>query len=233
MTGETGDARDSATLCTDGGVREQACFPSGECLPVVEAPDGYHERYWDPNDSDNPLLDTSGDYRDLQVSENFRVGEFAESGTNEFDRARIDPELVRCLERLRAAVNARAGGPWSDFGVVVDSGYRSWAYNVELYEDRERDPTRSEHCSGRGADVRVPDADLSSTELAKLALQNGPPCDTRVGIPADDDYIHVDVKPRTHESWTGDGIWDYGERPANYDEVVAIRRELDDRHGCE
>lgn len=232
MTHDSSRASDSKRFRTDGGVQEEACFPSGECLSVVKGPDGENERYWDPNDSDNPLLDTSGEYRDLQVSENFRVGEFAESGANQFDRARIDPELVRCLERLRAAVNERVGGPGSDFGVVVDSGYRSWAYNVELYEDRDRDPTQSEHCSGRAADVRVPSADLSSTELARLALRNGPPCDTRVGIPADDDYIHVDVKPRTHKSWEGDGIWDYGERPENYDEIVAIRRELDERYDC-
>lgn len=217
---------------SDGDDREEAIFPSWETLPVVDGPDGEGERYWDPNGSDNPLLDTSGELRDVQVSENFRVGEFAGSGGHRFDRARIDPELVRCLERIRWAVNEKAGGPDSDIGVIVDSGYRSWAYNVELYEDRDRDPTLSEHCSGRAADIRVPDADLTSVELAKIALRNGPPCDIRVGIPADDDYIHVDVKPRNHDSWTGDGVWDYGERPEGYDEVVAIRRELDERYDC-
>jgi hypothetical protein len=34
----------------------ERCFPSGNCLPIVDGPDGEDEGHWDPTASGNPLV---------------------------------------------------------------------------------------------------------------------------------------------------------------------------------
>ena len=155
-------------------------FPSGATLRVVarDAPAGSAD--YDPNRSGNPLLDTSGAERQKRLARNFKVAELAQSGGNAFARARIDPKLVACLQALRDAL---------DRPVIVLSGYRPYLYNVDLYRSRGQRPTRSQHSSGRAADVRV--AGLSGIELARAAI-DACGCDVAVGVAAD--YAHVDVR---------------------------------------
>lgn len=213
---------------------EEVRFPSGECLPVVDGADDEGEEYWDPNDSGNPLLDTSTEeLRNTQLAENFVAGEFARSGGNRFEKCRIDPEFVECLQSIRDAV----GEP-----VVIHSGYRSWEYNFqEIYDVDWDDVTMSEHCSGRGADVRI--EGMTPVEMADVALRNWG-LDVRVGVGNETNMrFHVDVKPR--EEWPDeDGMWSYpndeDERPDGWDDLQTLREERDEElaendeeHDCE
>jgi hypothetical protein len=223
------------------GGPDEVCFMSGECLPtvvpsrreVVEGPGGsLRPRYWDPLQSGNPLLDTSGEHRNKQLSPNFSVDEFAQSGGERFDRARIDPDFVVFLEQLRAAANARSEDD-VDAGIAVASGYRSYEYNIDEIDGADFSP----HCAGYGADVKFL-GDLTPLEFAKVALRQRP-CDLRIGYVMDDGYVHFDLKPRDNPQnpWTFDsdpGMWDYEGTPADeFQELVDLRTGTADREGFE
>jgi Peptidase M15 len=155
-------------------------FPSGVMLTVVSGATGAGEQDHDPHASGNPLLDTSPSVRSTRLAPAFTVGEFARSGGRAFDRARIDVELVRCLQKLRD----RLGKP-----VRITSGYRPYLYNVDVYNRRGSKPTLSRHSSGQAADVKV--SGLTGMEIAKAALDA---CGTEIGVGIASDYAHVDVR---------------------------------------
>jgi D-alanyl-D-alanine carboxypeptidase/Peptidase M15 len=172
---------------------QTVAFPSGATLRVVSGPTGVGEEHYDPAATGNPLLDTSEPVRSTLLSANFTVGELARSGGRRFDKARIDPELVRCLQRLRDHV----GKP-----MRITSSYRPYAYNDKLYKETyKRKPTRSRHSSGQAADIQI--AGMRGMEIAKAAIDVLGP-DIGVGIA--DTYAHVDVRGRWAR-WTyfGDG----------------------------
>lgn len=155
-------------------------FPSGESLDRVSLPTGPKDEHYDPKASGNPLLDTGEAVRSKRLSEHFTVGELARSGKRRFDVARIDPRLVSCLEALRVHV----GVP-----VKITSGYRSWAYNVSLYEARGKKPTRSEHCAGRAADVSI--EGLTGLQIAQAVIES---YGCEVGLGLAPTFAHVDVR---------------------------------------
>jgi subtilisin family serine protease len=185
------------------GAAAGVTFPSGATLAVVAGPTGEGEEHFDPNRTGNPLLDTRN--KSTELSANFSAGELVHSGGRTFDRARIDPELVRCLQKLRDHV----GRP-----VRITSGYRPYLYNVDLYANRyKKRPTLSRHSSGQAADVNI--ADMSGMEIAKAAIDA---CGTEIGVGIDSSYAHVDVRGK----WAR---WTYFERDkARSDRVIA---ELD------
>jgi hypothetical protein len=115
------------------------------------------------------------------------VDELASSGGQRFDRARIDPRLVVCLQAIRD----RVGKP-----VIVTSGYRPYGYNVDIYRKRNQKPTRSRHSSGQAADIKV--AGMTGLTLAKAAI-DACGCDLGVGI--GDNYAHIDVRGQW-ANWT-------------------------------
>ena len=51
----------------------------------------------------------------------------------------------------------------------INSGYRSWARNVEVYRNG-KNPTKSRHCSGKAADIEI--AGLTGMQIAKLAVDS-------------------------------------------------------------
>lgn len=155
-------------------------FPSGESLQIVSGPDANGERYYDPNHTNNPLLDTGGENRKKNLSRHFTVHELTKSGSTQFEHARIDPALVECLQAIRDKVGK---------SITVNSGYRSYAYNANIYRKRRRKPTKSRHCSGQAADIKV--QGMSGYELAQLGISAYSP-DIGVGIGAN--YIHIDVR---------------------------------------
>lgn len=137
-------------------------FPSGMELKVVSRPDltGFQREFYDPNNSGNPLLEIPKHALYRQVSSNFVLGEFAQivdlsfanrdyvqwiNGDPYYKYIRLDPDLVRKLEKLRAAVKQ---------SIPITSGYRSYGYNARLYKKLyHRRPTVSRHSSGDGVDV--------------------------------------------------------------------------------
>jgi uncharacterized protein YcbK (DUF882 family) len=163
-------------------------FPWGSTLSIVTGATGSGEEHFDPHRTGNPLLDTGSAARSQRLSRNFTVGELARSGGHIFDRARIDPELVRCLQQLRD----HTGKP-----VQVTSGYRPYGYNVDLYtKTYNQKPTLSRHSSGQAADVRI--GGLTGMAIAKAAMEA---YGTDIGIGVADGYAHIDVRG-TWARWT-------------------------------
>lgn len=187
---------------------ETVTFPSGATLRVVSGPTGDGEEHYDPNATGNPLLDTSESIRSTRLSTSFTVGELAFSGGRHFDKARIDPQLVRCLQKLRHHVGK---------AVRVTSGYRPYLYNVDLYKKRDKKPTKSRHSSGQGADVKI--AGMTGLEIAKAAIDA---CGTEIGVGIGGNYAHIDVRGK----WA---YWTYPrEKPPNerwVAEINAHRRQ--------
>ncbi|MEF8866247.1 MAG: D-Ala-D-Ala carboxypeptidase family metallohydrolase [Salinibacter sp.] len=146
-------------------------FPGGASLPVVH---DYLDRFSDPLNTGNPLLDTSGVHREKNLTHDFTVDEYAQSGGNEFQRSRIDPSLMDLLQQIRDDVGT---------AVIINSGYRPPPYNEEVEGAED-----SQHMGGRAADIRT--ADMTGRELAEVALQNK--CDIGLGVGRA--YIHVDVR---------------------------------------
>lgn len=175
-------------------VASEICFPSAICLPLaVGKPEARGEEYWDPHGSGNPLLDTGEARRSLKLAPHFTVAELASSGSTRFPVARIDPKLVECLEKIRVAV----GRP-----VRVVSGYRSWGYNKRLYEKWGKEPTLSQHCSGRAADIRI--SGMTGYEIAEVAIREcGCALGIGLGMGSDGNGVHID----TRGVWAH---WDYG-----------------------
>ena len=179
-------------------------FPSGARLRVVSGPTGREQEHWDPNGTGNPLLDTTDG--DVRLSANFTVAELARTGGVRSDTARIAPELVTCLQAIRDHLGR---------SVRVTSGYRSWWRNRAVYQGRDREPTRSRHCSGQGADIKV--TGLTGMDIAKAAIDA---CGVDIGVGIGGSYVHVDVR----RSWAA---WSYlgGERGKRArDEIRAYAR---------
>ena len=141
----------------------QVVFPSGQSLPVTTGPEKPGGEYYDPNRSGNPLLDTSRRHHRKRLSENFTVGELAHSGRSRFDKARIDPDLVQCLQDIRDFVHR---------AVSIVDGYYTYKYlmaRLSAAGIKDRSKFRhSPHLSGRGAKIRV--RGLSGLQLAKVII---------------------------------------------------------------
>ena len=179
-------------------------FPSGQSLRIVSAPSLPGQEHYDPNNSGNPLLDTGGANRNKKLSQNFTAGELARSGEMVFNIARIDPALVAALQAIRDFVGRT---------VTVTSGYRSFAYNTEIYRRRGQTPTRSQHTSGRGADIKI--EGMTGVQIAKAAI-DAAGCRVAVGLGAT--FAHVDVRGRF-------AVWNYGGvTQAKIDEVKRYHR---------
>lgn len=171
-----GKMEDRHVMRTGTGV----IFPSGEVLRVVRGADGKGQEHYDPNRSGNPLLDTGGVNRSKMLSDNFSVSEYAQSGGQPFNVARIDPQHVICLQNIRDFV----GKP-----VRIDSGYRSFKYNQKLYRKMHKRPTDSQHISGRAADIKI--EGMNGTNIAQAAIAA---CGDNVAVGLGSNYAHIDTR---------------------------------------
>lgn len=177
---------------SNGGSENFVTFPSGETLQIVSGyPDGNDEDYWDPVNSGNPLLDSGTAHKDKKLSANFSVNELVSSGGVSSDVARINPKLVECLQTLRNHL----GKP-----ITITSGYRSWKRNKRVYQNMNppQKPTKSRHCAGQAADIKV--RGMTGLELAKAAIDA---CGCNIAIGVGPAYIHIDVR-------SVPAFWGYG-----------------------
>jgi hypothetical protein len=110
------------------------------------------------------------------------------------DIARIDPTLVECLQRLRDHVGK---------GVKINSGFRSWKRNRDIYEKRGKTPTLSQHCAGRGADIHI--AGMNGLEIGKAAIDAFGP---NIGVGLANTYAHIDVRGFA-AAWNYGGVKDF------------------------
>ena len=176
-------------------------FPSGESLTTVSGPEKAEEEYYDANKSGNPLLDTSGSNRPKKLSRDFSVQEIAKSGSKKFEKARIDPELVTCLQAIRDSVGK---------SVIINSGYRSYGYNLDLYKRLGQEPKKkSQHTSGRAADIKI--SGMNGVDVAKAAIDA---CGCKIAIGLGANFAHVDVRGEFV-------VWNYG--GATQEQVEEIR----------
>lgn len=183
-------------------------FKNGQILNTIIGAMGEKEEFYDSNHTGNPLLDTSGDNRKKKLSKNFTVDELARSGKVAFNKARIDPDLVQCLQRIRDYV----GKP-----VTVNSCYRSYKYNLEvIYKDSSDPKTHSRHISGQAADISV--KGMSSLELAKVAIKV---CGPYIGIGVANSYVHVDIRGE----WAA---WSYSGTESILQQVKTFRKKVID-----
>ena len=102
------------------------------------------------------MLDTGPVHKDKKLSKSFTVRELTTSGGVSADVARIDPKLVEALQRLHDQVGKT---------VKITSGFRSWKRNKQVYERRKKQPTRSQHCGGRAADISI--KGMNGLEIAR------------------------------------------------------------------
>lgn len=166
----------------DGSSQRTVTYPSGATFDVITEPEDAVD-YSDPvADGVVPLIDIQG-RRDEQLSANFKVSEFA--ATDGARYARISPDLIAQLQRLRERVGA---------GIVVNSGYRHPALNADV-----EGADRSQHMAGRAADIHS--GAVTPQELARLALAEVG-CD--IGIGLGQNIIHIDLRERS-ASWAYDG----------------------------
>jgi hypothetical protein len=175
------------SFLTPTGSAVPMTFPSGLVLQQTTGATGVDQEHWDPAGVNLPLYATGAQVRDQKVSANFTVGELVRSGTHLADVARISVDLVRCLQAIRDRVGT---------GVGINSGYRSWHYNVALYKSRNQTPTKSRHCSGQAADISIPG--MVGMDIAKMAIEiygDG------IGVGIANSYAHVDVRG-SWSSWT-------------------------------
>jgi uncharacterized protein YcbK (DUF882 family) len=189
----TTNANASAHANSKRGVRPRSSvtYQSGLSLPFAPPSAINRREHYDPRASGNPLVITSGKYRRMKVSKNFTVDEYAHSGKKEFEISRIDPELVACNQRIRDFV----GKP-----VMIDSGYRTFTYNLEVYKRMRKKPTRSPHSSGWATDIKV--KNMSGQRIAEIALDV---CGPDIGIGIGVNYAHIDVRGY-FAIWKYDGV---------------------------
>jgi len=195
------------TFATVACAQKRVTFPSGLVLVQVAAPTAKGQEHYDPNATGNAVLDVSGDFKKMKVSKNFTVAELTKSGGKVFDKARIDVNLVKCLQKIRE----HTGKP-----VIINSGYRSFAYNKKLYEKRDQEPTRSRHISGQAADIRI--KGMTGMEIAKAAIDA---YGKKIGIGIGSGYAHIDVRGSA-ASWSY--AKDKAQKKADIDEIEAHRK---------
>lgn len=135
----------------------------------------------------------------MNITDHFDSNEFSQHDGEPYPDQWIDSRLrplCAMLEELRGEI----GLP-----IAVVSGYRSEAYNRELYASAGKPATDSQHTYGRAADIKIvgmsgPDiCDVVERMLSegRLALLGG-----RGVYPS---FVHLDIRPRN-----GDHIarWD-------------------------
>jgi len=155
-------------------------FLSGESLQVTTGPESPGEEYYDPDQSGNPLLDTSGRNRGKRLSDNLTVAEIAHAGSAAFSKARIDPLLVVLLQSIRDFIRQP---------LEVIDGYYSYKYLAGLATTQKpTDVSNSPHASGRAARFRA--SGIASVDLAKWAMISAQE-NTRIGVGDDIVTMHL------------------------------------------
>lgn len=149
-----------------------------------------------------PVIDVASRLTE-KLSTNFTVGELA--ATDGARYARISPELVAGLQRLRA----RIGAP-----ISINSGYRHPKLNGMV-----GGASKSRHIAGQAADVRC--SIMSPLELARLALDE---FGCNIGIGLGKNGIHIDVRGTL-------AIWVYEGAELSEPEFDAWVREICINHG--
>lgn len=172
------------------------------CFPYIEARKKRGMRlpreceFYDPNQSDNPLLEVTKEDLGKKISEHYTVGDFARIGKREqlkyarkgdyiaakgefFNRyIRVDREFLERLEQLREMTGVHLP--------IIDA-FRSFGYNTRMYWTLGKRPTSSYHNSGQAVDIRVNPRKVS--RAVKQLFEND-------GIGFGKTFLHLDTRGR-------------------------------------
>ena len=163
-------------------------YPSGAVFAVVDSPQDDID-YNDPvAGGEIPLIEVATRLEE-NLSHNFKVKELAArklTNRSQYARyARISPELVAALQKLRERVGV---------AIKVNSAYRYPALNQSV-----GGVAQSQHLVGRAADIRC--SGISPLELARFALEE---IGCNIGIGLGQNSIHLDLRGNL-ASWTYEG----------------------------
>ena len=142
--------------------------------------------YHDPNRAGNPLYIINNQDPTLKIAPNFALREFATTNGKIQPYARIDPDLVIALQRIRDAVQKP---------VRVTSCYRSLTRQRELIDQGLTKEERSRHTSGDAADIEV--AGYSPQALGNL-VENI--LGEKIGLGIYKTHVHFDLRGKK-ERW--------------------------------
>ena len=148
---------------------------------------------------------------ETQITEHFKLKDFAcHDGTpypEEWIQERLVPHCLM-LEKIRT----RTGNQW----IIVDSGFRTIAYDTVIWERSKKDgtvapPTSSQHPKGRASDDKH--ATLLPHEFFNIVLQmyEDGEIPELGGIGLYPTFVHVDTRPKIGNHLA---IWG-GSRPDN------------------
>lgn len=121
-----------------------------------------------------------------QLSDNFKVSEFLCHGAGCCTHGKVDEKLVEILQKIR-----------DHFGKPV---HISSAYRCETWNKKVGGVSRSYHCSGQAADIKV--EDTSPAEVAKYAESIGVLGIGLYDSDADGHFVHVDTR-EVKSFWLG------------------------------
>ena len=163
-------------------------FPSGATFAVVSSPEDTVD-YSDPVAGGRvPLIEVAGRLEE-NLSANFKVHEFAarklDSRSQKVRYARISPDLVAGLQRLRDRIGA---------SITINSAYRYPALNQDV-----DGASQSQHMVGHATDIRC--SRITPLELAEAALEE---IGCSIGIGLGRNSVHLDLRG-TLTSWTYQG----------------------------
>ncbi len=182
-----------------GYLRPDTAAPEPEAITRIDLPKAKLGRqkegdeYYDPNRERVGLFDTHN-LGTNKLGPYFMVSDFAKSGDQHFRYARIDPKLVTCLNKVRAALNRP---------IAVNSSYRTWGHNEKLRQSGKQASSKSYHLSGRAADVST---NAGVSLFAKTVYGE---CGCKVGLGVANSFYHVDVRGSQIKPWGyGRGIAD-------------------------
>ncbi len=159
-------------------------FPSGSRFTPVTDPEDDLD-YYDPVTAGSVHLLEIRSRLDEQLSDDFRVKEFVARIDPPPRYARISPEFVDALQRVRDAAAAR---------IMIRSAYRYPAKNSAV-----GGAPRSQHLVGRAADLVV--SEHTPLEMAEVALRTLGPT---IGVGLGARTIHLDTSGEL-ATWTYEG----------------------------
>ena len=134
--------------------------------------------YQDPNNTSNPVYVINNP--EYSLAPNFKLKEFATTNGKIQPYARIDEDLVIALQQLRDRIQKP---------IIITSGYRSFARQQELIKQGSTESTKSRHCSGDGADIKV--VEFYPKELSNIIIDT---LGEDIGLGIYAGHVHLDCR---------------------------------------
>lgn len=128
--------------------------------------------------------------KDIQMSDHFNLSEFQCHGMHCCGHiAFIVPTLTETLELIRKECSDLM---YEDVPLHVNSGYRCWVHNKELYDRYGQPPSHSKHCLGCAADIDLPRG-MDYDDFYGICEKIIQPTGGGLGRYSRSQFVHVDM----------------------------------------